>query len=399
MWENRCKVAVSGVGFSKVYRSAEIPLANLALDAVKAAVEDSGLKISDIDGLSAFSALSASGHDVVDGIAIVSVDYLRRMLKLPTINWLVQVQTAAEGGAVMQAANALLAGICKYVVVWQAVHVPPGSYKNLPGAYASGEAQFTGPYGFGGAGEPRHAMAYMRYLEQHNQKKEKTATLVVTERKHGNKNPNAYFYKTTLSREEYLNARMISSPLCLYDYDIPVQQACALVLTTAERARDLKPKPAYLAGYGQRTVFEEPGRFLYSVPGMADYMDFGRSSSSLTWERSGFTPKDVDVAQIGDNLSSTCIYGIESYGFCGRGEALDFIQDGRIDLDGELPLNTFGGAASVGRIHGTAHIIEGVLQAQGRAGERQVKNAKVSFATGGGAIAAATTFIFVGDPY
>ena len=137
---------------------------------------------------------------------------------------------------------------------------------------------------------------------------------------------------------------MVAYPFCLFDCDIPVQGAVAVVLTTAERARDLKPKPAYLAGYGQRLHFEVAGR----IGSLADYMEGGASSAKLTWERSGFSPEDVDVAQIYDGFSASVIYGLESYGFCKQGEALDFIQDGRIELDGDLPLNTFGGSLGTG---------------------------------------------------
>jgi len=177
----------------------------------------------------------------------------------------------------------------------------------------------------------------------------------------------------------------------------PVDQSWAesIVLTTADRARDLKPQPAYLAGYGQRLHFEVAGR----IGSLADYMEGGRSSAKLTWERSGFGPKDVDVAQIYDGFSASVIYGLESYGFCGEGEALDFIQDGRIELDGELPLNTFGGSLGTGRIHGLWHIIEGALQASGRAGSRQVKDANVSFVGASAPIVTGTTFIFVREPY
>ena len=174
-----------------------------------------------------------------------------------------------------------------------------------------------------------------------------------------------------------------------------MQGAVAIVLTTADRARDLKPRPAYLAGYGQRLHFEVAGR----IGSLADYMEGGRSSAKLTWERSGFGPKDVDVAQIYDGFSASVIYGLESYGFCNEGEALDFIQDGRIELDGELPLNTFGGSLGTGRIHGLWHIIEGALQAAGRAGSRQVKDANVCFVGASAPIVTGTTFIFVREPY
>ena len=131
-------------------------------------------------------------------------------------------------------------------------------------------------------------------------------------------NPHAFFYKVPLTREDYFNSRMVVYPFCLYDCDIPVQGAVAIVLTTADRARDLKPRPAYLAGYGQRLHFEVTGR----IGSLASYMEGGSSSAKLTWERSGFGPKDVDVAQIYDGFSASVIYGLESYGFCGEGEAL-----------------------------------------------------------------------------
>ena len=148
-------------------------------------------------------------------------------------------------------------------------------------------------------------------------------------------------------------------------------------------------------GRGQRLHFEVAGR----IGSLADYMEGGRSSAKLTWERSGFGPKDVDVAQIYDGFSASVIYGLESYGFCEQGTALDFIQDGRIELDGELPLNTFGGSLSTGRIHGLWHIIEGALQASGRAAERQVKDVNVSFVGASAPIVQGTTFIFVNEPY
>jgi acetyl-CoA acetyltransferase len=393
-WENRCKIAVSGVGYSKVTRSADLPLAAHALEAVAGAIADCGLKLEDIDGLSTYPELPATGHSEVDGISIVSVNCMMAMLKLPSLTWHMQVGSNNIGGAVQQAANALLAGVCRYAVVWRAMHNPKGTYQNLPGAQAAGATQFTGPYGFGGPGQ-HMAVAYTRYLERHNQSRDKMVTLALTQRQHTQHNPHAYFYGTPLTREDYFNSRMVAYPFCLYDCDIPVQGAVAVVLTTAERARDLRPKPAYLASYGQRLHFEVAGR----IGSLADYMQGGASSAKLTWERSGFSPKDVDVAQIYDGFSASVIYGLESYGFCQEGEALDFIQGGRVALDGELPLNTFGGSLGTGRIHGLWHIIEGALQASGRAGSRQVKDVNVSFVGASAPIVTGTTFIFTREPY
>ena len=113
MWEHRCKIAISGVGYSKVSRSADIPLAAHALEAVKGAVADSGLEMADIDGLSTYPELPATGHAEVDGISIVSVNCMMAMLKLPDLSWHMQVGSVNIGGAVQQAVNALLAGVCK----------------------------------------------------------------------------------------------------------------------------------------------------------------------------------------------------------------------------------------------------------------------------------------------
>lgn len=394
LWENRCKIAVSGVGYSKVSRSADIPLAAHALEAVKGAVADSGLAMDDIDGLSTYPELPATGHAEVDGISVVSVNCMMSMLKLPHLTWHMQVGNNNIGGAVQTAATALLAGLCKYAVVWRAMHNPKGTYQNLPGQYAAGPTQFTAPYGFGGPGQAM-AVAYTRWLERNNQSRDKMVTLALTQRRHTHLNPHAFFCGVPLTREDYFNSRMVAHPFCLFDCDIPVQGAVAIVMTTAERARDLKPKPAYLASWGQRLHFEVAGR----IGSLSSYMEGGSSSAKLAWERSGFTPRDVDVAQIYDGFSASVIYGLESYGFCGEGEALDFIQDGRIELDGELPLNTFGGSLGTGRIHGLWHIIEGALQASGRAGARQVKDVNVSFVGASAPIVTGTTFIFTREPY
>src|SRR5437773_9370210 len=165
MWENRCKIAVSGVGFSKVTRSAEIPLAAHALEAVKGAVEDSGLTMADIDGLATYPELPATGHQVIDGVTIVSVNCMMAMLKLPTLSWHIQVETVNIGGAVQQAVNALLAGVCKYAVVYRAMHNPKGTYQNLSGTYVQVPAQFTASYGFGGPGLGM-AVEYTRWMEK-----------------------------------------------------------------------------------------------------------------------------------------------------------------------------------------------------------------------------------------
>ena len=237
------------------------------------------------------------------------------------------------------------------------------------------------------------AVAYTRWLERHNQNREKMATLAVTQRHH------AHTTRTPISTGSpyargVLDSRMVAYPFCLFDCDIPVQGAVAIVLTTAERARDLKPRPAYLAGYGQR---------------LTSKWRAASAALAATWRAAearradlgalGLLPEGRRRPQIYDGFSASVIYGLESYGFCKEGEALDFIQDGRIELDGELPLNTFGGSLGTGRIHGLWHIIEGALQASGRAGNARSRTPTYRSSAQARRSWPGTTFIFVKEPY
>ena len=136
MWENRCKVAVSGVGlFEGVAHRRHAAGGACADRGARRRSPIPGLQMSDIDGLATYPELPATGHAEVDGISVVSVNCMMAMLKLPNLTWHIQVGTVNIGGAVQQAVNALLAGVCNYAVVWRAMHNPRGTYQNLPGAH------------------------------------------------------------------------------------------------------------------------------------------------------------------------------------------------------------------------------------------------------------------------
>ena len=374
MWEAKGKVAIVGVGFSKLTRNLEGTLGARCVEASINAVKDAGLKLSDIDGF----ATMPEGRGV-DGIDGVSVEYMMQHLDVaPEIQWYSSLDTGLPPSAVIEAINALGVGACKYALVWLAMHQPRGIYGAVSTNLATGAAQFQTPYGFGSAFQP-HALAYQRYMERFGMKREHMATLAVTQRAYANKNEKAFFYKTPMSREDYMNARMISDPMCLFDCDIPVVGAAAVVLTTAERARHLKNPPAYIAGYGHNTN-RRPTLIAYT---MVDYMESGGSIAKKIFDRSGLGAKDVDVVEVYDGFSPSVLYWLESAGFCKEGEAFQFIQDGRIEQDGQLPVNTHGGALSEGRTHAMGHIAEAVAQVTGRAGPRQVKDCHVAYVTAG----------------
>lgn len=166
---------------------------------------------------------------------------------------------------------------------------------------------------------------------------------------------------------DYVAARMVSDPLCLFDCDVPVTGCVAAVLIRADRARDLRHAPAYVAAVVQQTT-----RYSATIHyTQQDHIEAGRPVIDELWRQAGAGADDVDVAEVYDGFAPSALYWLEAAGFCPRGQALPFIQGGRIARDGELPVNTFGGSLSEGRLHGMGHIAEAVLQIGRRAGERQ----------------------------
>jgi acetyl-CoA acetyltransferase len=199
------------------------------------------------------------------------------------------------------------------------------------------------------------------------------AAYTVTMRANANKNPNSVFYDQPMSYEDYMNCRMICDPLCLFDCDMPIDGAGAIILQRADLAKDGPQKPAYITalgsgGYDWRTIPPEQWRFASSG-------NLGRTLWSSTYMK----PTDMDGAMFYDGFSPDIYWWLEAMRFCKFGEAFEWIQDGRLAVGGELPVNTFGGQVSEGRLHGIGHWIEGIKQTQGRAddkpgdGARQIK--------------------------
>ena len=271
-WEGKGKTAVVGLGMSKLTRRADKPLGALALDACYAAIADAGLKPSDIDGLATYPDQPFRGAGNRDGEDLVNALFLMTHGEFaPDIKWYAQISTGMIASAPIEGVNALMSGACNYVLFWRAMHIPKGTYNSFRGYQAGGDGQFGAPYGHV-HGYQTHAMAYRHYLNKYNHNREKMAALVTNSRKNANLNPNAFFYEQPMSVEDYLNARTIADPLALFDCDVPVEGCTALVMTTADRAKDLKNKPAYIAGYGQNTA-HRPEYMTYMID---DYLAAGR---------------------------------------------------------------------------------------------------------------------------
>ncbi len=393
-WQGKGKTAVVGIGYSELSRRPQQSLGALSLDACRAALDDAGLPAERVDGLATFPEAPFHGAGAQDGTHIVSVEYMLNHLPLaPDIRWYAQIETGLIASAVIEGVNALLAEACAYVLVWRALHNPRGRYGAWSGNQAPGDAQFMAPYGCTSIFQ-WHAMAWQRYMHRYGATREHLATFVTNSRRNANRNPHAYFYTTPLTREDYLAARWIAEPLCLFDCDIPVEGCVALILTTAERAADLRHPPAYIAGSGQNTG-RRRALFHYALD---NYMESGASLAGKLWASSGLGPQDMSAAELYDGFSPSTLYWLEAAGFCGEGEAYRFIQAGRIALEGALPVNTFGGSLSEGRLHGMGHIAEAVMQVTDRAEKRQVPHASAVCAIDGSPMLRGSGLVITREP-
>ena len=349
------RVAIVGIGSTEVARTSERSLGSFAVEAVRNAIADAGLKPSQIDGyVGSPGAPNASALNL-DGLDEVSYNFMMGALGYD-FRWCMDV-TGMSSAMVVAAAQALEAGVCNYVVGLRAHYNPKDrKYSQSAATLAGGPDQFTLPYGYGPGGT-RFALWLQRYFHDHGASRESLYEIAASARAHAKRNPLAIWRDADdLARDAYMKSRWIFEPMCLFDADMPATAAAAFVITTGERARDLPNRPAHLISYANA---HQPSRVFDNI---------------------GVKPTDIEVAQIYDGYSVLVWNVIEQLGFCGPGEAHRFATKERFALDGELPMNTFGGALGEGRLHGMGHVREAVLQTMGRAGARQIANVRYSLA-------------------
>jgi acetyl-CoA acetyltransferase len=368
-WEQRGKAAIVGVGFSEITREPR-SIVRLAAAAAQAAVADAGLARSDIDGLATYPPAPFPGAAQGEGVDKVGVATLQRALGLRHLTWWCEVAAGMIPSALREAAHAVIAGACRHAVVWRAVRYPGRAYvrRDIPQATADGA--FALPYGCLNAVH-WHALKARRYLSEYGADRAALADLAVVSRGNANRNDHAVFSGRTLTAEQYQAARLISDPLNLYDCDVPVTGAVAVVITRSDRAAVLRHPPAYIGALAQQASAEPVGLHY----ALSDHIAMGRPLAWALWRGCGLGPGDMSAAQLYDGFSPSVWYWLEAAGFCGPGEAPAFATAARISVGGELPVNTFGGSLSQGRLHGMGHIAEAALQVMGRAAARQVQSA------------------------
>jgi acetyl-CoA acetyltransferase len=394
----RNKAAFAGAGVVKCVRRADAPVGLLAVQASDAAIADAGLTRTDIDGVVCGTSMPADRAASVlrPGFDLVNCEFLTDQMGLePT--W--TLDTSFFSSAVAYAVMAVASGVATCVLVNRSVHNPAGRYHQFDAAGASGRSQWTAPYGFVGwvAGM---AMSYMEYQQRYGARREHMATQVLQNHRNVQQIPEAYWYGKELTFDEYMSARMIAAPLCLFDNDIPVDGSGSFIVTTADRARDLPNKPVYITSWAK---VRNQKRSTWALPGtlgaLDDYYDRGFDLADRLWRNSGWRPDDVQVVQLYDGFAMETWYWLETLGFCPQGEAWRFIQDGRIAPDGEFPLNTGGGSSGWGRFHGVVQVLESYLQLSDRAGGRQLARAETAISTfGDPAHDIAEVLLYAADP-
>lgn len=379
------RVAITGIGMSQIGRRLMRPPLSLTVEAVKAAVADAGLELADIDGLSTWPG----GPMTTMGMGEGGVSALEDALGLRPAWYNGGSETFGPAGSVIAAMLAVSAGLARHVLcfrtVWQATFAAKqreqGSGAN---PYGMGGAQgrvpgYLGPFGQGSAAIPL-AIRASNHFARYGTTRETLGWIALTERANAGLNPLA-IYRDPMTMDEYLSARMISTPFGLYDCDIPVDACVAVIVSDLDAARDLAQPPVRVEGVGtqmteriawdQSTITHEP----HSL-GPAAHL----------WTRTSLTPDDVDIALLYDGFSFNCLSWLEGLGFCKMGEAKDFLDGGRniAREGGVVALNPHGGQLSAGRTHGMGFVHEAVVQLRGDAGARQVPDARVAVVTSGG---------------
>jgi acetyl-CoA acetyltransferase len=374
MWTLKDQYAIAGIGYTDFSKNSGRTVRRLASEACLAAVRDAGLDISQVDGFCSFNM-----GDSVQGIAVATE------LGIPNLKWSVDLYGGGNAAnlIVSNAAAAIHAGMATHVLCFRAMNGRSGYRFGGGGnaARAAGITQYTAPFGLMTYPQAM-AMWCRRHMIDYGTTSEQLGTLAVTFRDNALRNPRAMM-KTPLTLEDYFASRMIVDPFRMYDICLESDGACAVLVTSADRARDLRAKPVYISSavYGGGPNQGEDLFDLLRWPSHSH--NCYKYLAADLWGAAGIGPADLDFAQIYDCFTYSVLMALEGLGFCREGEGGDWIQGGRIGRDGELPLNTAGGLLSEAYIHGFNHVIEAVQQLRGEAGERQVPGAKIGLTTAG----------------
>jgi acetyl-CoA acetyltransferase len=354
------KAAIAGIGATEFSKNSGRSELRLAAEAVLAALGDAGLEPQDVDGMSTFT-MEANPENMV-----------ARTLGIPELKFFSRIPHGGGGACapVQQAAMAVATGIADVVVCYRAFNERSGVRFGQGPPPGRGAARtdneyrtWVDPYGL--LTPAQHtAMFARRYMHRYGATSEDYGRVAVTMRKHAAANPRAWFFGKPLTLAEHQASRWIAEPLHLYDCCQETDGGQAMVVVSTERARDLQNPPAIIAAAAQGIGPDQYSMTSYYRDDLTRVPEAGLCARQL-WQQSGLRPADIDAAVLYDHFTPYVLNQLEEYGFCGRGEAKDFIADGNLETGGSLPTNTHGGQIGEGYLHGTNGIAEGVRLVRG----------------------------------
>lgn len=374
---------ISGLGISEIGRRTGYSALTLTLQSSRKAIADAGLTPDDIDGIATLGDTPVSETARALGISL----RFRGTRMGPS----------ALFTPLLSAISAVGAGDARHVLIYRTVNMLGGSYD--PAAGATGSDNADGEPGLRWRADLDHlntdmdhllaanafsaanwfALHCQRHMHQYGTTKEQLGWLAVSTRGHARRNPSAV-YRDPLTLDEYLAARTISEPLGLLDCDVPVDGSIALVVSASSHESDCPHPPIRIAASGGSL----------SAGGWTQRPDFPKmamtDAASQMWNATDLKPSDVRVAELYDGFTFLTLSWLEALGLCGEGESGPFVEGGdRIALTGQLPLNTYGGQLSAGRLHGHWLLHEACVQLRGQAGHRQVPgDPDIAVASNGG---------------
>jgi acetyl-CoA acetyltransferase len=381
------RAVLTGAGKSQVGRRLGRSGLELTVEACLRAIGHAGLTPDQIDGVASYP-----GPGVPDrGFSGASVQELRGALGLRSRWYMSGMETAGQIGPAIEACMAVTLGLADHVLVFRSVWESTAQADRgrasvlFAGGALPPHLEYFGPFGAMSAANWL-AMPAQRYMHDFGLTRQQLGWIAVNARRNAGLNPDAV-YRDPMTLEDYLAARMISDPLCLYDCDVPCDGATAVIISRREAAAGLPRHPLTVesAGTGmfERATWDQ----------RADLTTMAAHDAAATlWERTKLRPADADIAQLYDGFSYLTVQWLDALGFCEHGQAGRFIDGGeRIALGGELPLNTSGGQLSGGRLHGMGFLHEACVQLWAEAGDRQVPESPevAVVAVGGGPVAGA----------
>jgi acetyl-CoA acetyltransferase len=374
----RDKAAIAGIGATEFSKNSGRSELQLAVEAIMAALDEAGLTPADVDGLSTFTMDTNAEDEVARSLGCRDLKFFSR----------VDYGGGAGGGVILQAAMAVAAGIAETVVVYRAMNERSGVRFGLPITTnaATPDQLVRGLHTCQGLQTPGAfmAMAMRRYMHETGATSADFGLISVNARRNAATNPKAWYYGKPITLEDHQNSRMIADPMRLLDFCQESDGGVALVITSLERARNLKQKPVKIRGASQGLPRGTNPMSSYYRPDIVP-RDEARTAARKIYELAGITPDDIDVAIIYDHFGPSLMPALEAYGFCGYGEGVDFVREGHIRLEGKLPVNTNGGQLGEAYIHGMNGFAEAVRQIRGTA-VNQIANVEHVLATAGNVV-------------